>query len=126
MRFWGGGRDNEHPLMGLATLILGPLAASFIQLAISRSREFNADKEGANIVGDPMYLATALEKIHRLNRRIPTDVSPAFNSMFIAEPRNLWSSAVEMFQTHPSLQKRLMNLIGRPSTGMTPAAAETY
>jgi heat shock protein HtpX len=118
MRFWGGGRDNDHPLLGLATLILGPMAASFIQMAISRSREYNADKEGAAIVGDPMYLATALEKIHHLNQRIPMNVNPAMNGLFIAEPTNLFSSAVDMFQTHPALEKRLMNLIGRPSTGL--------
>jgi len=119
MFFSGGGRGRDgegHPLAGLLVLILGPLAAGLIQAAISRSREFNADSEGAQIVGDPMALATALEKIHRLNHRIPTDVSPAFNSLFIAEPTNLWRSAAAMFQTHPPLEARLVNLIGRAST----------
>ena len=109
-----GGRDrNDHPLALLGVAILGPLAAGLIQAAISRSREFNADKGGAEIVGDPMYLATALEKIHHMNQRIPTDVSPAFNSMFIMEPRNVMASIGNLFQTHPPLEARLMNLIGR-------------
>lgn len=109
----GGG----NPIGGLLILILGPLAASLIQAAISRSREFNADTEGARIAGNPMYLATALEKIHAAAHRIPMDVNPAFNSMFIAEPRNLMQSIGNMFQTHPPLEKRLQNLIGRETTG---------
>jgi heat shock protein HtpX len=115
MAWWGGGRRNSQGggIEILAIMILGPLAAGLIQAAISRSREFNADKGGAEIVGDPMYLATALEKIHHMNARIPMDVSPAFNSMFIAEPRSMWQSIGNMFQTHPPLEARLMNLIGR-------------
>ncbi|MGH7179855.1 MAG: M48 family metalloprotease, partial [Tepidisphaeraceae bacterium] len=89
-----------------------------IQAAISRSREFNADKEGAEIVGDPMALATALEKIHLAAHRVPLDVNPAFNSLFIAEPRGMFESLAGLFQTHPPLRQRLLNLIGRESTGM--------
>jgi heat shock protein HtpX len=96
-------------------LILGPLAAGLIQAAISRSREFNADTGGAEIVGDPMYLASALQKIHHMNQRIPMNVAPAFNSLFIAEPTNFMRSVGNLFQTHPPLEKRLMNLIGRES-----------
>ena len=115
MAWWGGGRRDSdgHPLALLGAMILGPLAAGLIQAAISRSREFNADKGGAEIVGDPMYLATALEKIHHMNQRIPMDVSPAFNSLFISEPTSMWRSVGNMFQTHPPLEKRLLNLIGR-------------
>jgi heat shock protein HtpX len=118
--FGGGGRDREgngHPLAGLLVLLLGPLAAGLIQAAISRSREFNADKEGADIVGNPMHLATALEKIHAYAHRIPLEVNPAFNSMFIIEPLNAIGSVANLFQTHPPLEQRLMNLIGRESTG---------
>ena len=110
-------RDDYHPLVGLLLLILGPLAAGLIQMAISRSREFNADKAGAEYLGDPMPLARALEKIHAGNRQIPLEVNPAFNSMFIAEPGSLMKSVGNLFQTHPPLEARLMNLIGRPSTG---------
>src|SRR5205085_7522697 len=102
---------------GLLTLILGPLAAGLIQAAISRSREFNADTEGAEIVGDPMPLARALEKIHAAAHQIPLPVNPAMNGLFIAEPLNGVQAVTNLFQTHPPLEQRLMNLIGRPTTG---------
>ena len=127
--FSGGGRHGDgdgegaHPIAGLLVLLLGPLAAGLIQAAISRSREFNADKEGAEICGNPMYLATALEKIHVAAHRIPLDVNPAFNSMFIIEPLNPMRSIANLFQTHPPLEKRLMNLIGRETTGALRYAA---
>ena len=126
---WGGigygqrSRNEGNALLGLLFLILGPVAAGLIQAAISRSREFNADSGGAQICGNPMWLATALEKIHFANSRIPMDVNPAFNSMYIAEPLNAVGSIGELFQTHPPLEARLMNLIGRPSTGQFRNAA---
>jgi heat shock protein HtpX len=116
---WGGGsRDRRGgELEALLLIILGPIAAGLIQCAISRSREFNADTEGAGIAGDPMALATALEKLHIAAERVPMDVNPAMNSMFITEPRNLVRSIGNLFQTHPPLQARLVNLIGRETTG---------
>ena len=127
MFMWGGGgrgRDGEgNPLAGLLVLLLGPLAAGLIQAAISRSREFNADRGGAELCGNPMYLATALEKIHAAANRIPMDVNPAFNSMFIAEPRNVFRTMANLFATHPPLEQRLLNLIGSESTGMFRHAA---
>ena len=116
-----GGSDDEdapNPLSGLLILILGPIAASLIQMAISRSREYNADTAGAEICGDPMYLASALEKIHAYGRQIPMNVNPAFNSMMIAEPRNVMGAIAGLFQTHPPLEKRLVNLIGAQTTGL--------
>jgi heat shock protein HtpX len=113
-----GENGREHPLAGLIMIIAAPMAASLIQLAISRSREYNADKEGAELCGDPMALATALEKIHAAANRVPMDVNPAFNSLMIAEPRNAMRSLATLFATHPPLEKRLLNLIGRQSTGM--------
>ena len=118
--FWGGAsrdRRGGNPLELIAMMIFAPVAAFFIQTAISRSREFNADTEGAAIAGDPMDLATALEKLHIASERIPMDVNPAMNSMFITEPRNLARSIGNLFQTHPPLEARLQNLIGRESTG---------
>jgi heat shock protein HtpX len=118
--FSGHSRDSDdapNPLAGILILLLGPLAAGLIQAAISRSREFNADTAGAEICGDPAALASALEKIHAYAHRIPMDVNPAFNSMFIAEPRNLMRTIGNLFQTHPPLEQRLMNLIGRESMG---------
>lgn len=111
-------REDSNPLAIIAILILGPLAAVLIQAAISRSREFNADTKGGEMCGNPMYLATALEKIHRGARRIPLDVNPAFNSMFIAEPLNPMRTLAGLFQTHPPLEARLTNLIGKESTGL--------
>lgn len=112
----GNSRDDRegNPLAAILLLLLAPIAAALIQAAISRSREFNADKEGAEICGNPMFLATALEKIEAGSQRIPLNVNPSFNSMFIMEPRNLAGSVVALFQTHPPLEARLMNLIGRP------------
>ena len=127
--FFGGGSRNDregssNPLVALAVLLLGPLAAGLIQAAISRSREFNADAEGAELAGSPMYLATALEKIHAGSRQIPLDVNPAFNSLFIAEPLSAMGRGItNLFATHPPLEKRLMNLIGRDSTGTFRGAA---
>jgi heat shock protein HtpX len=119
--FMGHSRDDDNapnPIAVLAVMIIGPLAAALIQAAISRSREFNADTEGAAICGDPMALATALEKIHFGVKRIPVDTNPAFNSMFIAEPRSAMKSIANLFQTHPPLEARLQNLIGRETTGL--------
>ena len=116
----GGGRDSNgdrNPLGGLVALLVAPLAAGLIQAAISRSREFNADKEGAEIAGDPMPLATALEKIHAMAHQVPLPVSPSMNGLFIAEPFNGLRNALNLFQTHPPLEQRLKNLIGRESTG---------
>jgi heat shock protein HtpX len=116
--FWFGGGDSRNSRNGgLLTLILGPIAAGLIQAAISRSREFNADKAGAEFLGDPMPLATALEKIHAAAGQIPLPVNPAMNGMFIAEPLNGFERAMSLFQTHPPLEARLRNLIGRESTG---------
>jgi heat shock protein HtpX len=120
MMMWGGARDDEgesHPIAGLLVLILGPVAAGLIQAAISRSREFNADTVGGEICGDPTYLATALEKIHYGAERVPLDVNPAFNSMFIAEPRSMAQSVANLFRTHPPLEQRLENLLGPQAAG---------
>jgi heat shock protein HtpX len=127
MLMWGGGggrnRDEGSAVEGLLFMLLAPLAALLIQAGISRSREFNADSGGAKICGNPLWLATALEKIHFANQRIPMDVNPAFNSMYIAEPRNVMGTIGNLFQTHPPLEERLMNLIGRSSTGQFRNAA---
>ena len=114
----GGRRDDREDnglgaLGGLLVMILAPIAAGIIQMAISRQREYAADTEGAQLSGDPMNLATALEKIHYGAARIPMDVSPAFNALMIAEPMSLGERMASMFSTHPRLEDRLMNLIGR-------------
>ena len=119
---FGGGHHNEEEeggsplgaIGGLLLMILGPIAAGVIQMAISRQREYAADTEGARLSGDPMHLASALHKIHHMNDRIPMDVNPAFNALMIAEPRSISERMSNLFSTHPPLEKRMMNLIGRP------------
>ncbi len=116
MFMFGGGDDEESPLGalgGLLVLILGPLAAGLMQMALSRRREFAADTEAAAIMGDPRPLASALQKIHHAAERIPMDTNPAFNALLIAEPRNLRKTMARLFSTHPPLEERLENLLGR-------------
>jgi heat shock protein HtpX len=118
MFMFGGGRSNRdgegsNPVAALLFIILGPIAAFLIQAAISRQREYAADTGGAQFCGDPMYLATALQKINHYARRIPLDVNPAFNSMFIIEPVNMMRAVGNLFATHPPLEARLENLLGR-------------
>jgi heat shock protein HtpX len=120
MFMFGGGRDEDgdsSPLGGLLALLVAPLAAGLIQAAISRSREFNADTAGAEILGDPRPLATALQKIHHAAEQIPLPVNPSMNGMFIAEPLNAMRSMANLFSTHPPLEARLQNLLRneRPS-----------
>ncbi|QOV88947.1 zinc metalloprotease HtpX [Humisphaera borealis] len=115
--------ESSNPIAGLLVLILGPIAAGLIQAAISRSREFNADTEGAAIAGEPMDLATALEKIHAMSHQLPMDVNPAYNSLFIAEPTNVWRQMANLFSTHPPVEQRIANLIGRPWSGRVRTAA---
>jgi heat shock protein HtpX len=124
--FFGGGAQSDEEeggspfgVIGLILLvILAPIAAMIIQMAISRQREYAADTEGGAIAGDPMYLATALEKIHAMAKGIPVHTPPAMNAMMIAEPKNAFGASVAgLFSTHPPLEKRLQNLIGKESTG---------
>jgi heat shock protein HtpX len=117
--FYYGG-DNRRDRGGnvlelLAVMIFAPLGAALIQAAISRSREFNADSGGAEICGNPMWLASALEKLENASKQVPLNVAPAFNAMMIVEPRNAMSMIAGLFQTHPPLEARLRNLIGRES-----------
>jgi heat shock protein HtpX len=113
----GGGERRGNPLASIAMIILAPIAAMLIQMAISRKREYNADSFGAELAGDPMYLATALEKLHLQNRRLPMKVAmDSQKSMFIVQPFS-GKEAADWFNTHPALKKRLMALIGRESTG---------
>ena len=128
MAMWfGSSSDDEdggsNPLVALLALIFAPIAALLIQAAISRSREYNADIEGAAIAGDPMHLASALEKLELYSKRIPLDANPAYSSMFIVQPLNPMRTLANLFSTHPPMEKRLANLIGRETTGMFRRAA---
>lgn len=112
--FGMGGRDDRegaNPIALLAMLILAPLAAMLIQMAISRSREFAADAGGAALTGNPYGLADALRKIDATARRIPLDANPATAHMFIVKPftgRGLSS----LFSSHPPTEQRIARLLG--------------
>ena len=109
-----GGRDDErgdsNPLAMLAMAILAPLAATMIQMAISRSREFAADRGAAQIVGTPYGLADALRKIDAAARRVPLDANPATAHMFIMKPFAGRGMAA-LFSTHPPTEQRIAKLL---------------
>jgi heat shock protein HtpX len=112
-----GGRDSEgrpaNPIAGLAVALLAPLAASLIQMAISRAREFEADRGGAEISGEPRALASALEKIHRYAQGLPLEAAernPATAQMMIINPLS-GGGLRGMFSTHPSTEERVERLL---------------
>ena len=112
--FFGGGRDREqggNPIALLAMMILAPMAAMLIQAAISRSREFAADAAGAEIAGNPYGLATALQKIEAVARRVPLDANPATAHMFIMKPFS-GAGLMGLFSTHPPTAARVAALLG--------------
>lgn len=108
---FGGGNRNVHPLVLLLFLIVAPLAAMLIQMAISRSREYVADHDGATIVGTPDGLISALRKLHSQSQRVPLqNESPAQNHMFIVQPLNMAGGLGKMFSTHPPIEQRIAKL----------------
>jgi len=118
MAMWfgvGGDRRRSSPLdivILLLTIILAPIAAMLIQMAISRSREYAADASGAQLAGGPEGLISALKKLEDANRRIPMNVSPAEGHMFIVMPLSAQKSAfMDLFRTHPNTEKRIAKLI---------------
>jgi heat shock protein HtpX len=115
MIFGGGGgrRDrNEGPggaIAAIAMIILAPIAAMLIQMAISRSREYQADASGAHISGNPLALASALRKLQAGSQRVPLDATPATAHMFIVNP--LRGGGIQnLFSTHPPLEDRIARL----------------
>jgi heat shock protein HtpX len=114
--FFGGGsrddREGSNPIALLAMIILAPLAAMLIQSAISRSREFGADRGGAEIAGTPYGLANALRKIDAAARRIPLDANPATAHMFIMKPFS-GAGLLSLFSTHPPTEQRIQALLGQ-------------
>jgi len=111
--FGGGGNDREGgALSALAMMILAPLAAVLIQLAISRSREYQADATGAQITGNPQGLARALKKIDERSKRVPMQVSPSMAHLYICAPLTGREMFSNLFSTHPPIQKRIERLVG--------------
>ncbi|HYG11435.1 MAG TPA: zinc metalloprotease HtpX [Pyrinomonadaceae bacterium] len=111
--FGGAGDDDDEGggniLGALLMIFLAPLAATIIQLAISRSREFGADRTGAETGGDPAALASALEKLEAYAKRIPLPVNPAVSHLFIVKPLTGFS-VQGLFSTHPSTAERVARL----------------
>lgn len=110
---FGGGRDRDDEgggLIGLLVMmIVAPLAAMLIQMAISRSREYEADRGGAAVSGNPLYLANALRKLEMANRQMPMEANPATAHMFIVNPLT-GGGIMSLFSTHPPIEERIRRL----------------
>jgi len=113
MAFWFGGRgddeDRGNPIAAIAMMILAPFAAMLIQMAISRSREYDADAASAKYVGSPYPLIGGLQKLETWSKQIPMDASPTTAHMFIIKPFT-GQSAMRLFSTHPSTEDRIARL----------------
>jgi heat shock protein HtpX len=112
--FGGFGGDDEEEgagslVGGLVMIFVAPIAATIIQFAISRSREFGADKRGAEVSGDPLALASSLEKLEAWSQRVPLPVNPAVSHLFIVKPLT-GRSLQSLFSTHPSTEQRVARL----------------
>ncbi len=105
------GDDDEggHPVVALIMMIIAPIIALIVQMAISRSREFAADAGGARIAGNPRFLANALRKLQWATQRIPMHANPATSHMFIVNPLS-GKSLVKLFSTHPPIEERIARL----------------
>jgi len=119
MMFGGfGGRDREGRggggLSALLMIIVAPIAAALIQLAVSRSREYQADATGAHFTGNPYALASALQKLDAYSRRVPMQATPSTAHLFIIQPL-LGMNLGNLFSTHPPIAKRIERLTGRPA-----------
>ncbi|HET9442422.1 MAG TPA: M48 family metalloprotease [Acidimicrobiales bacterium] len=111
---FGGGRDDDeggNPIALLATALLAPIAAGLLQMALSRSREFEADRSGADLIGTGEPLASALEKLEAYAGRVPMDISPAQAQAFIVNPlTGRQVSFANLFRTHPTTAERVARL----------------
>ncbi len=118
---FGGGGDRDRRdgggIVALLMLILAPIAASLIQLAVSRSREYQADATGAHFTGNPYALASALQKLDTYSRRLPLQATPSTAHLFIIQPF-LGMNFGNLFSTHPPIAKRIERLTGRPAEFM--------
>lgn len=110
--WFGGSRNREggaNPLGILATILLAPLAASVIQMSISRTREFEADTGSAKLTGNPRALIRALQRLEAMGRQIPMQGNPAFEPLLISSPLS-GQFLANLFSTHPSTEARVENL----------------
>ena len=111
------GDDDDHPIILLAMAIFAPFAAMLIQLAISRAREYEADKAGAIYSGNPLYLASALEKLDTYAKQIPFRGSPATENLFIVNPFSA-KGLMTLFSTHPPIEERIRRLREMAANGI--------
>ncbi len=111
--FFGGSRHDDEdapsPIAAIAMMILAPVAALLIQMAISRTREYGADAAAARFTGSPNGLISALRKLEGYSRRIPMDASPAMSHMYIIKPFS-GQSMMKLFSTHPATEERIARL----------------
>lgn len=110
--FFGGGRDDDegsNPIALIAMLILAPIAAMLIQMAISRTREYGADAAAAKYTGSPDGLINGLRKLENYSKRIPMNASPAHEHMFIIKPFSRQAMS-KLFSTHPATEERIARL----------------
>jgi len=119
MIFGGRSHDEEggggSPLVAIVMMIVGPIAAMLIQMAISRSREYGADAGGAQFSGNPLFLANALRKLQMASQKVPMKATPATAHMFIVNPLS-GGGMLRLFSTHPPMEeriKRLQGMVGR-------------
>jgi heat shock protein HtpX len=125
--FGGGSSDDEESESGagggLLAIIVAPIAATLIQLGISRAREYMADETGSQISGDPEALASALLKLERASEMVPSQAAPASASLFIVNPFGPGQTLSRWFSTHPQTRERVERLLvlarrdGRAATG---------
>ena len=110
---FGGHRGDDDeggsPIAVIAMMIVGPIAALIIQMAISRSREYAADTDGATLAGNPRYLSGALRKLHSASQKIHMDANPATSHMFIVNPLS-GGGILKLFSTHPPIEERIARL----------------
>jgi heat shock protein HtpX len=112
----GSNRDrNGGGIAALFMLILAPIAATLIQLAVSRAREYEADATGAQMTGNPYALASALQKLDAYSKRLPMGATASTAHLFIVAPLISGGSFANLFSTHPPIAKRIERLVGRPS-----------
>ena len=112
---FGGSRDDRRGIGGggILMMLLAPIAATLIQLAVSRSREYEADATGAHVTGNPYALASALQKLDAYSRRLPLQASPSTAHLFIVAPLLSGASLGNLFSTHPPMASRIERLTGR-------------
>ncbi|KPJ98123.1 MAG: protease HtpX [Nitrospira bacterium SG8_35_4] len=109
---FGGRLDDDEggsPIAAIVMMIVGPIAAMLVQMAISRSREYGADAGGARMAGNPVYLANALKKLHMASQKIPMKANPATSHMFIVNPLK-GGGLLKLFSTHPPVEERVARL----------------